>query len=231
MTREKGRLWRVSLNATSCWQRVDVPIPFNEQISGLTPKSNEKQRIRECTISSDLLLLLQIKPLRCESRWYLGWSDPDARDDLCLNPLLLLWRCAGFTGGLNACCCTSLTQFYHFCHQSASIYLFFFQKLWCYSLSRHIICWDFNILFFFCSSCCRLAVIYYRIIHFVWKDSLKCRYLLMYIFAKNAWMACASTAMLSSAPWSFTLLLKADGCVSVSAPTLACIHPQRWRCS
>lgn len=231
MTREKGRLWRVSLNAPSCWQRVDVPIPFNEQISGLTPKSNEKQHIRECTISSDLLLLLQIKPLRCESRWYLGWSDPDARDDLCLNSLLLLWRCAGFTGGLNACCCTSLTQFYHFCHQSASIYLFFSRScdaILCPGISFVEI---LTFSLFFCYSCCRIPIIYYQIIHFVWKDSLKCRFLLMYIFVKNAWMACASTAMLSSALWSFTLLLKADGCVSVSAPTLACIHPQRWRCS
>lgn len=91
MAREKGRLWRVSLNASSCWQRADVPISFNEQISGLTPKSNEKQRVRECTISSALLLLLQIKSLRCDSWWYLRCSDPDARDDLCLNPLLLFW--------------------------------------------------------------------------------------------------------------------------------------------
>lgn len=119
--REKGRLWRVSLNAPSCWQRVDVPIPFNEQISGLTPKSNEKQCVRECKISSDLLLLLQIKPLHRESRWYLRCSDPDARDDLWLNPLLLFWRCAGFTGGLNACCFISLTQFYHFCQNCISL--------------------------------------------------------------------------------------------------------------
>lgn len=177
MTREKGRLWRVSLNAPSCWQRADVPIPFNEQISGLPPKSNEKQHIRECTISSDLLLLLQIKPLRCESRWYLRCSDPDARDDLCLNPLLLFRRCAGFTGGLNACCFISLTQFYHFCHQSASIYPFF---------PAAVMCVLWNLLFFFsCSSCCRIIIIYGQIIHFVWKDSMKCRFSLTYIFVKK----------------------------------------------
>lgn len=78
----------------SCWQHADVHIPFNEQISGLTANSNEKQRVRGCTISSDLLVLLQIKVLRCESRWYLRRSASDARDDLCVNQLSLLWRWA-----------------------------------------------------------------------------------------------------------------------------------------
>lgn len=55
-----------------------------------------KQRVRECTISSDLLLLLQIKPMRCESRWYLRCSDPDARDDLCLNPAVTLLEVCWF---------------------------------------------------------------------------------------------------------------------------------------
>lgn len=148
MVCEKGRLWHVSLNAPSCCQRVDVPIPFNEQISGLMPKSNEKQHVRECTISSDLLLLLQIKPLRRQSRWYLRCSDPDARDDLWLNPLLLFWRCAGFTGGLNACCFISLTQFYHLCHQTASIYLLIPAAVMLFSFPAYHFC-DFNIYFIF----------------------------------------------------------------------------------
>lgn len=106
-------------------------------------------------------------------------------------------------------------------HQFISL----FQQLWCYFLSQHIICWDVNIYFIFVFQ----NKICYQIIPFVWKNNMKCRLSLTYIFIKNAWMACASTAMLWWALWSLTLLLKADGCMS--APTVVWIHPQGWRCS
>lgn len=114
--REKGEIMVPSLWTRRAADSTDVHIPFNEQISGLTANSNEKQRVGGCTISSDLLLLLQIK----------------TPDDICGARLQM----PAMTSAWTACCSSGgelwfhwrirrlLTQFYHFCQQSTSIYPF-----------------------------------------------------------------------------------------------------------
>lgn len=140
----KGGDYGASLWTPSCWQRADVHIPFNEQISGLTANSNEKQRVRGCTISSDLLLLLQIKPQRCEVLMIsevLGFRCP--RWPLREPTVAPLEASCGFAGGFNARQHNSIISVSKV-RQCTSL----FPRMWLGSPSQDCIHWAFNIVHF-----------------------------------------------------------------------------------